>query len=104
MAIIFLGTTYQSPVLSSGAENAGGKVYFYYPGTTTNKDTYTTSAATTANANPLVLDSAGRGTAWLVGTYKIRVEDSAGNLIDEEDNYDSGSSESNDIIYIRVFV
>ena len=89
---LFSGTTYQSPVTSTGAVNAGGKVYFYEPGTSTPKDAYTTSGLTVATANPLILDAKGRGTAWLNGSYKIRVTDSADNLIDEEDNYNKGSS------------
>ena len=89
---LFSGTTYQSPVTSTGAVNDGGKVYFYEPGTSTPKDAYTTSDLSVATANPLILDSKGRGTAWLNGSYKIRVTDSADVLIDEEDNYNKGSS------------
>lgn len=64
-----------------GSVNAGGKVYFYTPGTSTAKDTYPTAAdaeaLTNANANPLILDSAGRGTAFLNGDYKVTVKTSA---------------------------
>lgn len=68
---------------------SGGKLYTYEPGTTTPKATYTTTAGTTPNANPVVMDSAGRATVFLSGTYKFRLEDSAGNLIDETDNITS---------------
>lgn len=64
-----------------GSVNNGGKVHFYTPGTSTNKDTYPTAAdaeaLTNANANPLILDSAGRGTAFLNGDYKVTVKTSA---------------------------
>ena len=90
--LLFLGTTFQSPPKSTGAVNAGGKLYFYEPGTTTKKNAYTTSGLSVATANPLILDSNGRGTAWLNGSYKIRVTDSAENLIDEEDNYNKGAT------------
>ncbi len=63
-----------------GSVNAGGKVYFYVIGTSIPKDTYPTAddaeAMTNANANPLILDSAGRGTAFLNGDYKVIVYDS----------------------------
>ena len=36
----------------AGAPLNGGKVYFYIPGTTTDKDTYTDQGGTVANANP----------------------------------------------------
>lgn len=44
----------------SGNPLAGGKVYYYEAGTTTLQTTYSDSAGTTPNANPLTLDSAGR--------------------------------------------
>jgi len=65
---------------------AGGKVYFYEPGTTTAKDTYTTSSLGTANANPVILDSAGRATIWLNGDYKVILKDSSDVTIYTEDN------------------
>ena len=45
---------------NNGAVANGALLYVYAPGTTTPKDSYTTSAGTTANANPVVLNSAGR--------------------------------------------
>ena len=90
--LLFYGTTFQSPPKADGSVNAGGKVYFYEPGTSTPKDTYTTSDLSVANPNPLILSSAGRGTAWLNGAYKIRVTDADDVLIDEEDNYNKGNS------------
>lgn len=64
-----------------GSVNAGGRVEFYIPATSTPKDTYPTNAdaiaLTNANANPLILDSAGRGTAFLNGDYKVIVKTSA---------------------------
>lgn len=90
--LLFYGTTFQSPPKSDGTVNAGGKVYFYEPGTSTPKDTYTTSDLSVANTNPLTLNAAGRGKAWLNGAYYIRVFDADGNLLDEEDNYNKGNS------------
>ena len=90
--MLFSGTTFQSPPRSNGNVNSGGKVYFYEPGTSTPKNAYTASDLATPTANPLILDPNGRGTAWLNGAYKIRLFDSDDNLIDEEDNYNKGSS------------
>lgn len=63
-----------------GSVNAGGKIYFYVIGTTTAKDTYPTAAdaeaMTNPNANPLIMNSAGRGTAFLNGDYKVVEKDS----------------------------
>lgn len=56
----------------------GGKVYTYEAGTTTPKATYTTSTGLVANANPVILDSAGRAQIWLGdGGYKFILKTSA---------------------------
>lgn len=58
---------------------AGWKLNFYATGTSTRKDTFSDSALTTANANPVVADSAGRfGSIFLEsGTYKVVLTDDA---------------------------
>jgi hypothetical protein len=58
---------------NTGAPLAFGKVYTYEPGTTTPKATFLTSAGTTTNTNPVILDSAGRGSIWLNGVYKVKI-------------------------------
>lgn len=80
----FQGGHYQG-FKNDGTPNAGGTINFYEPGTTTDKDTYTTSDLTTANANPVVLDANGRATIWLNGNYKCVIKDSDGNTIRTED-------------------
>lgn len=72
----------------------GGKVYVYVAGTTTADSSYPTYsdalAGTNANANPVVLDSAGRAQIWLQATrlYKIVVKDStAATTYQTLDNY-----------------
>src|SRR3990167_5809631 len=74
---------------SSGNPLNGGLVYFYEVGTSTAKDTYPTendaAASTNANANPVVLDSAGRAQIWLRSQYKVVVKDSAGVTIQTVD-------------------
>ncbi len=76
---------------SDGSFLVGGKVYSYEPGTTTLKDTYTTSAATVTNTNPVLLDSRGEATIFWDGNYKVSVYDSDDNLIYTVDNINPGS-------------
>jgi len=67
---------------NSGVPLAGGLLYTYAAGTTTPLATYTTAAGTTANSNPIVLNSAGRlsNEVWLTSTltYKFILKDSDG--------------------------
>lgn len=79
---------------NAGLPLAGGKVCQYQAGTTTPQATYTDSTAATPNANPLILDSAGRGTMFFgANLYKITVLKggdgtcSTGTVIWTADNY-----------------
>jgi len=82
--LLFLGGRVQL-FDNDGDPLAGGKVEFYEPGTSTEKDTYTTSALAVANANPVVLDSAGRASVHLNGNYKVVVKDADDVTIYTED-------------------
>ncbi len=64
---------------SAGVPYAGGKLYFYASGTSTPLATYTNQALSTPNANPVILDSAGRaGNIFLQDlAYKVTLTDSA---------------------------
>ena len=79
----FLGTRYQS-FKDDGTVNAGGSVYFYETGTSTAKTTYSDSAlsSSSANANPVVLNSAGAADIWYEGDADVTVTDSTGTTID----------------------
>jgi hypothetical protein len=72
----------------NGNPLAGGLVYTYVAGTTTPLATYTDSGGGTPNANPVVLDSAGRANIWYDGSklYKIVLKSSAGATIRTSDN------------------
>ena len=75
---------------NDGNPLSGGKVYFWSAGTSSPRDTYTTSALTVANANPVVLDSAGRATVYLsANAYKVKLTKSDGTLVWEQDNVQS---------------
>lgn len=67
----------------NGDPLASGTVDFYATGTTTRQNTYSDAALTTANANPVPLNSAGRPTSGAIYldpslAYKAIVKDSAG--------------------------
>lgn len=79
---------------NNGNVLAGGKIYSYAAGTTTPATTYTSSSGAIAQANPIILDSAGRvpsGEIWLTAgqLYKFVLQDSSSNLIGTYDNIDS---------------
>lgn len=67
-----------------------GLIYTYAAGSTTPQATYTTSAGSVQNANPIVLDADGRtpNEVWFLAssTYRIDVKDSTGTLIKTYDN------------------
>lgn len=72
---------------ANGNPLAGGKLYTYAAGTTTPLATYTTNAGNIANANPVILDSAGRASVWLAaGAYKFVLTDSTDVLSYTTDN------------------
>ena len=84
-------TVYLSSVFGAGAQlftsqgvvNAGGKIYTYVAGSTTPVATYTDATGLVQNANPIILDSAGRptGMIWIQGgtSIKMVVTDATGN-------------------------
>lgn len=78
---------------NGGLPLAGGKVFAYQAGTLIPKNTFTDRGAGTPNANPVILDSAGRADIWLTVNepYKLIVQDSAGNVIDSVDDFYAGA-------------
>jgi hypothetical protein len=72
---------------AAGEPLVGGQLYTYTAGTTTLQATYTDSTATTANTNPIILDSRGEADVWLGGAiYKFVLKDADGALIWTVDN------------------
>lgn len=70
-------STFEPMLKSDGTVNAGGKLNFYKVGTSTRKNTYSDVDLTIANANPVILDSAGRAVVFLDGDYKLTYTDSS---------------------------
>ena len=90
-------TVYLSPVgngqqffTNQGLVLVGGKIYTYLAGTTTPAVTYTDASGSVPNANPIVLDSAGRYSQeiWFPAgvPMKLVITDSSGGPIATEDN------------------
>src|ERR1019366_4658227 len=76
---------------ANGAPLAGGLLYSYVAGTTTQQATYTDEAGGIPNANPTVLDSTGSANVWLGNLpYKLKLTDSAGNQQWVVDNIQKG--------------
>jgi len=81
---------------NNGVPLAGGLIYTYAAGTSTPQATYTTSAGNVAQANPIVLDSAGRvpsGEIWVPSglAYKFVLQTSTNTLIATYNNITSGT-------------
>lgn len=74
-----------------GDPRAGAKLYFYQAGTLTAQDTYSDSALTTPNTNPVVADSAGEFGAIYLSTdpYRVILKDSDDVTLWDQDNYDA---------------
>lgn len=70
-----------------GAVLAGGQVETYVTGTTTPKATYTDATGATPNANPIILDSAGRADIWLAddALYRLVIKTAAGVTLETVD-------------------
>jgi hypothetical protein len=64
-----------------------GTIDAYAAGTLNRKDTFTTAAGTTANANPFTLDADGRTTFYLEsGSYDFVIKNSAGTTLDTKED------------------
>lgn len=80
----------------------GGKLYFYEAGTSTPLDTYSDESLTTANDNPVILDSAGRvGDIFLKNQkYKYILKDSSNATIRTVDPYSNQDKSGTQTQYI----
>ena len=74
---------------ANGNPLSGGKIYTYTAGTTTPKATFTTEDGDIQNTNPIILDSAGRATIFIQGSYRIDIFDANDILIRSVDNITS---------------
>ena len=63
---------------NDGKPVAGGEVYYYVPGTTTDKPTWQDPGRATLNTNPVPLDQSGTALVWGDGLYRMVLKDSTG--------------------------
>ena len=98
MGVLITNTKFQA-IDSSGAPLSSGKLYTYYPGGTTSKKTYSDRACSSANANPVVLDSRGEATIYGTGLYKLVLKDSADTTIWTMDNVEFVGGGGSYILY-----
>lgn len=75
---ILLSAPYSQFFDDDGYPLTRGFVYTYAAGTDTPQATYTDYTGTIPAANPIELDAAGRATIWVIGAYKMTVEDADG--------------------------
>ena len=87
MTLPFLPNPRQQFFGNDGNPLAGGKLYTYAAGTSTPKATYTDTAGTIANTNPIVLNARGEATIYWDGAYKVTLTDAASATIYTQDNY-----------------
>jgi len=84
---------------SDGAPLSGGKLYTYIAGTTTAKATYSDRELTSANANPVILDSRGEAVVHFRGRIKLVLTDSADAAVWTRDNVE-GVPQSKNIRFV----
>ena len=89
MTAILLPQPKQQYLSDTGTPLAGGRLYTYVAGTTTNKTTWSDAAQTSANANPVVLDARGEATIYWSGAYKVELRTAANALVWTRDNVTS---------------
>ena len=77
----------QQFVDANGQPLASGLVYTYVPGTTTPKTTWQDPNQAVANANPIILNSAGRAIIYGAGQYRQVLVDQYGNTIWDQLTY-----------------
>lgn len=82
---------------SNGNPLSSGTVENLVPNTSTRKTTWTNAGATSQNANPVVLDAAGRATIYGTGSYRQIIKNAAGVTQIDAVTAAPGSSTSNTI-------
>lgn len=71
VSLSFIGGAGWQFFTDNGIPLAGGKIYTYAAGTTTPQSTYTSRSGLTLNANPIILDSAGRTPEQIWSTQSL---------------------------------
>lgn len=84
---------------ADGNPLASGKLYSYAAGTLTPLATYTTQAGNVANANPVILDSAGRASVWRgAGSYRMILKSAADVTVWDVDNITDAAADASALV------
>ena len=90
---------------ANGDPLVGGKLYSYIAGTTTPQATYTDESGSTANTNPVILDSRGEASVWFgTGVYKLALKTAADVDVWTVDNIGSDVSVADLAIGIQAWL
>lgn len=94
----------QSVYDSDGSAISGAKAYFYESGTSTPQNTYSDSALSVANTNPVVADSSGRFSDIFLNdnAYKFTLARSDDTIIYTADPVTAGESSSSDVTAVTT--
>jgi hypothetical protein len=91
----------------SGKILTNGKLYTYYPYTTTPKEAYTDKSLTTPAANPIILNARGEATVYLSGMYKLVLKSSDNSTIWTQDNvvgsYGGDFTDNSTCVYVENY-
>lgn len=95
---------------NAGAPLAGGKLYTAQAGTVAGpsqsfpRATYTDGSALITNTNPVILDSAGRASVWLNGSYSMALYDANDVLIWTQDGVQGSAPYSGATTAVTSFI
>lgn len=102
MASLFTDGKFQA-FDADGNPLASGKLYSYAAGTLTPLATYTTQAGNVANANPVILDSAGRASVWRgAGAYRMILKSADDVTVWDVDNITDADAAADQAGLIRL--
>lgn len=93
MAVAIAGPKFYAFDPDTGKPLAGGKLYTYKPGTTTDKATFTSREATAFNTNPVILNAGGYADIYLSGYYDLVLYDENDQEIWSVQNYSGSDAE-----------
>lgn len=94
MAVAIAGPKFYAFDPETGKPLAGGKLYTYKPGTTTNKKTFTDKSESAFNENPVILNAAGNADIYLVGEYDLVLTNDQDEVVWTTENYSSANVET----------
>lgn len=101
----FFNTQFFDETVTPVSPLAGGHLFTYISGTTTNQLTYQDASTVSPNANPIILDAAGRCNLWLIpaDVYSLKLTKADGTLIKTFDNVSGTLPSSTGVTSVNGF-